>query len=377
MIHDTLLYLALATLCNPNSTLTLLSTPSACQTGNYPIGAAPVNISELRPFSSSTRSGQTSHAGARHDQLALLGVNLSGAEYGNASVGRLGWEYVYPTNAEIDHFASKHLNIIRLPFQWERIQPEQNGPLNQVELSHIDGLVTYANSKGLKVILDPHNYGYGYGNLIGSSGTPHSAFADFWGKLAANYATKLNVIFGLMNEPHDQTAWQWLEAANTAISAIRAAGATSQEIFVPGTAWDGAWTWTSSGNGSIVAANIHDPFHKMAFEVHQFLDSDGSGTHAATVSPTIGVERLTDITKWAERTGVKLFLGEFGVADDQASLSALRNMLGYMQQHSDVWLGGTYWTAGPWTGSYMYSSEPANGVDKPQMSVLSAFAPQM
>ena len=46
------------------------------------------------------------------------------------------------------------------------------------------------------------------------------------------------------------------------------------------------------------------------------------------------------------------------------------NMLSYMDQHSNVWQGATYWAAGPWWGNYIYSIEPSNGADQPQMGVL-------
>ena len=41
-----------------------------------------------------------------------------------------------------------------------------------------------------------------------------------------------------------------------------------------------------------------------------------------------------------------------------------------MQQHTNVWQGVTYWAGGPWWGDYMFSIEPQNGVDKPQMAIL-------
>jgi Ca2+-binding RTX toxin-like protein len=45
-------------------------------------------------------------------------------------------------------------------------------------------------------------------------------------------------------------------------------------------------------------------------------------------------------------------------------------MLTYMQQHTGAWQGVTYWAGGPWWGNYMFSIEPQNGVDKPQMGIL-------
>ena len=300
----------------------------------------------------------------------LLGVNLAGAEFGSNVPGVFGTDYTYPTHAEIDYYASKGLGVIRLPFLWERMQHAEFGALDTTELGRLDNVVNYAASKGLKIEIEPHDYGYGFGALIGSAQTPNSAFADFWSKLAQHFETNANVIFGLMNEPHDQSATAWLGSANAAIAAIRSAGAVSQEILVPGSYWDGAWTWTSTDNAAVVGTGVQDPGHNFAFEVHQYLDSDGSGTHPGATSATIGVERLTAITQWAEATGNHLFLGEVGVTTDQTSLTALDGMLTYMQQHTDAWQGATYWAGGPWWGNYMFSIEPQNGVDKPQMAIL-------
>lgn len=44
--------------------------------------------------------------------------------------------------------------------------------------------------------------------------------------------------------------------------------------------------------------------------MHQYLDSDGSGTNATCVSSTIGAERIADATAWLQSTGFKGFLGE-------------------------------------------------------------------
>ena len=300
----------------------------------------------------------------------LLGVNLAGAEFGWNVPGVFGTDYTYPTHTEIDYYAAKGMSVVRLPFLWERVQHSEQAPLDAAELGRLDDVVNYATGKGLKIEIEPHNYGYGFGALIGSAQTPNSSFADLWGKLAFHFKANPDVMFGLMNEPHEQSASAWIGSANAAIAAIRAAGAVSQEILVPGSYWDGAWTWTSTDNAAVVGAGVQDPSHNFAFEVHQYLDSDGSGSHAGAISATIGVERLTAITQWAEATGNHLFLGEVGVTTDQTSLTAFDGMLTYMQQHSGAWQGVTYWAGGPWWGDYMFSIELQNGIDKPQMAVL-------
>ena len=311
--------------------------------------------------------------------MSLVGVNLAGPAFGaqnpSSVPGVVGTDYVYPTHSEIDYYASKGMNVFRLSFLMERLEHSQGGALDSAELARIDDVVNYSASKGIKTILDPHNFGQAWGNDIGSAGTPASSLTTFWSKLASHYASNSNVIFGIMNEPHDQSAAQWEPIEQDSINAIRAAGATSQEILAEGTGWDNAKDWNaSSDNATAIAARLSDPNHNMAYEVHVYLDAGSGGTAPDAVSPTIGVERLTDVTKWAEATGNKLFLGEFGTSTSQTDLAALNNMLTYMDQHTDAWQGAAYWAAGPWWGNSMYSIEPTGGpgnyTDQPQMGVL-------
>src|ERR1700676_2383168 len=149
--------------------------------------------------------------------FSLFGVNISGAEYNPNATRGVGYDYTYPTHAEIDYFASKGMTAIRLPFLLERVEPIAGGSLSASELSHIDDIVNYAATKGVDVILDPHDFGTEYGTLIGSTAASNATFADFWGKLAGHFASTPNVLFGLMNEPHVVTATQWIVSVNAAI----------------------------------------------------------------------------------------------------------------------------------------------------------------
>ena len=247
----------------------------------------------------------------------LIGVNLAGAEFGSNVPGVFGTDYTYPTHGEIDYYSSKGMNVIRLPFLWERVQRNAFAALDGAELGRLDDVVNYATGKGIKIEIEPHNFGYGFGALIGSGKHPIRLLRICGESSRCTIKPNPNVMFGLMNEPHDQSASVWLGSANAAIAAIRSAGAVSQEILVPGSYWDGAWTWTTTDNDTVIGTGVQDPAHNFAFEVHQYLDADGSGTHPGVVSATIGVERLTAITQWAEATGNRLFLGEVGVTTDQ------------------------------------------------------------
>ncbi|CAI4212817.1 unnamed protein product [Parascedosporium putredinis] len=168
-------------------------------------------------------------------------------------------------------------------------------------------------------------------NHITSSG----AWATFWTRLANQFKSNDKVIFDTNNEYHTMDASQVLALNQAAIDGIRSTGATNY-IFVEGNQWSGAWSWTIYNTNMI---NLVDPLNKIVFEMHQYLDSDSSGTSTACVSTTIGVERVTAATKWLRDNGKLGFLGEFaGGANDQCK-QAVTGMLNYLQDNSDVWLG--------------------------------------
>ncbi|MFT4171290.1 MAG: glycoside hydrolase family 5 protein [Rhodocyclaceae bacterium] len=305
----------------------------------------------------------------------MRGVNLAGGEFGSVG-GAYGYKYIYPNLNEVNYYKGKGMNIVRMPFRWERLQPTLNGPLSTEELARIDAFVGPATAAGMKVILDVHNYARYGGALIGSATVPASALADFWGRVAQHYAGNGNVIFGLMNEPYGISGESWAAAANDAIAAIRYNGAGNL-VLVPGTAYTGAYSWLKTGSygtpNSTTMLSIVDPGNNMMFEVHQYLDSDASGTHSTCSSATTGSQRIAAVTEWARRNGRQLFLAEFAGGNNDTCKAAVTDMLAYMEQNRDVWAGWTWWAGGPWWGEYMFTLEPVNGVDRAMMATLTPF----
>lgn len=348
-------------------------------------------------------------AGAKADGLLFTGVNLAGAEFGpaptHANPGIYNQDYTYPTLAEINYYSGKGMNVFRLPFRWERLQNTQNGAFVSAELSRMDTFVSQATAKGAYVLLDPHNYERYYPNdgdpgaIIGSSQVPDSSFANFWGQLAAHYKNNGHVLFDLNNEPHDLPTEQIVASDNAAISAIRAAGAQNL-ILVAGNGYTSAWGWTSGGTytaNSTAMLNIIDPGNNYAFDMHMYLDIDNSGSHDTINNndPTTGVQRLTAATQWLQAHHLRAFLGEFAVANTsigsgnytsqsdgqthpQIGDETLNNMLTYMKNNSNAWIGWTWWGGGPWWGPYMFALDPANigtgsQTDQAAMSVLQPY----
>lgn len=85
----------------------------------------------------------------------LTGVNIAGAEFNGRKVpGVPNQDYFYPAMPTIDYFASNGMNSIRVPFLWERVQPQLGAALDSAELQCLEDVVRYANDKGLYVVLD-------------------------------------------------------------------------------------------------------------------------------------------------------------------------------------------------------------------------------
>ncbi|KDQ10377.1 glycoside hydrolase family 5 protein [Botryobasidium botryosum FD-172 SS1] len=292
-------------------------------------------------------------------KFKYFGVNQSSAEFGEGKIpGVLGTDYTWPTRTSVDYFLGKGLNTFRIAFLMERISPPARGLTGSFDATYLAALKDIANyitSKGGYAVLDPHNYMRYNGAVITSA----SDFQTWWKNLSNEFKSNSNIIFDVVNEPHDITATAAFNLNQAAVNGIRSSGATSQLILVEGTSWTGAWTWVSSGNADAFK-NLKDPNNNVAFEMHQYLDSDGSGTDPVCVSSTIGAERLAAATTWLKQNNFKGFLGEIGAGSNDGCIKAVQGALCSMQQ-SGVWIGALWWAAGPWWGTYYQSIEPPNG----------------
>ncbi len=307
----------------------------------------------------------SSYVGA---QTMLKGVNLAGAEFDHGTFWPVAEEFIY--------FKGKGMNVFRIPFRWERLQPSLNQAFDATQMNDLVTAVNLATANGSFAIIDPHNYARYQNQLIGSAAVPDSAFADLWTRLADLFENNPRVIFGLMNEPNSMATEQWLSSANAAIAAIRSAGA-EQLILVPGNAWTGAHSWTQSWYGtanSQVMLGVVDPQNHFAFDLHQYFDGDFSGT-SSFCDPAHGSAQLVAVTAWLRQHNHMGFLGEFAGADNNDCRQAVTGAIDYMENNADVWFGWSWWAAGPEWGNYIFTIEPTNGFndDRPQMAWLEPY----
>jgi len=128
-------------------------------------------------------------------------------------------------------------NLLRIPLGLSGHCPtvvprSQEEPCcNEEDLAELDWLIEQCRARGIRVILDVHEFpGYYY---IDDGLNDHSIWVDpqiqtalieFWQTLAARYADSGDVIYGydILNEPNEVDTATWLNLAQRIVDAIRA-----------------------------------------------------------------------------------------------------------------------------------------------------------
>lgn len=317
--------------------------------------------------------------------ILYAGTALSGGEFGTAGEplvpypypGRYGDDYIYPDGEEAIYFAKKGMNTFRIPFLWERLQSRLSLPIIEAELDRLKNTVEYITDKlGGYVVLDLHNYGRYNGQIIGESSVTQYEFSQFWGSLAAEFVGNDKILFGLMNEPYNVKVETWVATANMAIAAIRNAGAP-HPILVPGARWSTGVSWSYTDEYGISNAEamleIEDPEDNFYYEIHQYFDSDSSGKQSKCESANIGSQYLDDVTHWLRHHKKRGFLGEFGATSSDTCLLAIDDMLRFLNNNADAWVGWTWWAAGGWFEGYEFSIQVYDGVESKQMAAIEIY----
>jgi hypothetical protein len=225
------------------------------------------------------------------------GVNVAGGAFGapaidptsafsSANPGTADVDYHYDPEETFAFLARRGIDLVRIEFRWERLQPEPGGPIEGGELSRLRAVVRRAGAAGLGVILDMHNYGAyylsdgarGVRRPIGSASVTVAHFADAWRRIATAFVQEAAVVaYGLMNEPVEMAApgaaaaRTWERASRSAVEAIRSTR-DRRLVMVPGYLWSAAQAWADQHP----LPWITDPAGNVRYEAHHYWDLDHS-----------------------------------------------------------------------------------------------------
>ncbi|KAI0271430.1 putative cellulase precursor [Gloeopeniophorella convolvens] len=343
---------------------------TACASGSVCTVSSPYYSQCLPGTASSTpttSSTSSSPSSTPKSGLPFLGgVNTAGYDFSVATDGSFNGTGVSPPTSQYTHFAAQGVNIYRIP--WQLMTPTVGGTISSSFFSRYDQTVQAAlsSSPNTYVIVDLHNYARWNGAIIAQGGPTNDQFASIWSQIATKYASQPRIIFGIMNEPHDiPSIPTWGTSVQAAVNAIRAAGATSQYLLLPGSSWSSAAALPTEAGPTLL--QVTDPAgdtSKLIFDVHKYLDSDNSGTHADCVTNNVDV--LTTLVTWLKQNGRQALLSETGGGNTSSCETDLGQELAFVKANSDSIVGFTVWSAGAFATDYVLSVVPnADGSDQP------------
>ncbi|KAB8349666.1 hypothetical protein FH972_023684 [Carpinus fangiana] len=307
----------------------------------------------------------------------MAGVNIAGCDLGVGTDGSFSpsdFDKMYgcPTSVgppQMQHFSDvDKFNVFRIPAPWQSFvgnnleaDPVQ---LDDTFMNQYDGILQSCLSLGASCIIDIHNYARWWGQIVNQGGPESVKLAQTWARLAERYASNEKVIFGIMNEPHDLDINNWAGVVQDAVTAIRNAGATSQTILLAGTSFASAGGFgDQSGPALSGVKNPDGSVDNLVYEVHQYFDSDTSGTHTECSVDNAGT--FSALGDYLRGAGRKAFVGEIGGGDNQGCYDLIGASLDVINQYSDVYLGWTSWAAGNWWPEYELNELPNDdGSDK-------------
>ena len=325
----------------------------------------------------------------------LLGYNLSGFEFASTPTPAN-----YPTTADANTFAKTFsATIIRVPFRMEYCTDSNGNINNPTYLNAVNDFVQTLinNNSNIQVLLDMHNYmQYCPNTSAGSCGRYLTAIelSNAW-KNIANYlpVIKTNpnkVWLDLMNEPNGITAQDTFNIEMAAFVALRQNN-INNPIALEGTEWTGLHSWMNSGNADAFTVSAINSFlenagvsaGQYAIEVHQYLDSNFSGTSPVCVANATLNDQInfSQFTQWLQNNHVPVILGETGGGLNQVCIDDMSTLYTNAVQNpyrESAENGGfsaiTYWGGGQaWGNSYFLGIQPISSLNT--LGMVGYYAP--
>lgn len=341
----------------------------------------------------------------------FAGINLSGLEFSKTIdpfvIPNLSLADSSIPNSDLSDtqaFIQAGANTVRVPLSWGFLQLDGPGE-GTINLAYYNNYVrpllqTLTHAK-VNTIVDLHAYmrysrfGQQYSGCSGLGGpcpdgtliTDINAYKSIWGQLAKLMQNdpqidKNYLLIDLMNEPVDVPDDKVFTIQATLIKMLQAQNFNGY-LLVEGNSWSGLHSWSTyqwQGSDGQTYSNAtlftRDNFNqqgitdlsKVLINVHQYLDSDYSGTHDDCLQDltTTGPNgfNLNAFVDYLTSNKLKAVVTEFGTGRNATSCRApLTQFMQYLQDNSakdkdSGFAGWTIWATGHGWGDYNLRVQP-------------------
>jgi endoglucanase len=389
----------------------LVSTSSASLTANVTFGfSGSIASSEGVSISPLHVNGNLIKNSSGHT-VVLRGVNINemaddpdGAWQGNWNV----WHDA-DVQAELDAVANIGANVIRCiqsvdSWKYNLGPTSQDPSATHCSINNRDAvqrLLTFANERGLYVILTPWNVRNAYAggkqdplpyppyqqsadasSIISSS----QDFVDYWESVASVLKQYPNAIFELWNEPYGNQS-SWFSVAQQCITAIRGTGAQNLIIFQ----WDyGCYVNLNANTGKnlqwVLDQPLNDPTGNLVYSTHIYrawgafqLYVNDVQTYAYNMAD---MQRAFNFFKLQQVATIHpLIIGEIGCYEDYTGTEAVHekesftNCLTLINQYGLSYCGWAWRTQIDFRLISNYSPTLTDGGQILKAAIISALNP--
>lgn len=131
-------------------------------------------------------------------------------------------------------------------------------------------------------------------------------------------------------------------------------------ILLAGNNYTAARQFISNGSAAALS-NVTNPdgsFTQLIFDVHQYLDSDNSGTAAECVTNNIA-DAFEPLATWLRSNKRMALNTETGGGNVASCEKYLCQQIAYLNANSDVYLGYLGWSAGAFATTYGEFVDPS------------------
>jgi endoglucanase len=248
-------------------------------------------------------------------------------------------------------------DFVRLPVRWNaHAAPDYPYTIDPAFFARIDQVIGWAQARDLTIIINLHHYE----ELATDPWSHKDRLVGLWRQIAEHYKEyPANVLFELCNEPNGElNAALWNAYLAETLAVVRATNPERDVVIGP--VWWNAYDWLSTldvpqDEHLIVTFHYYLPFqftHQGAEwigdESQQWLGTEW-GSEAEKQELT---RHFADVAQWAQRKGVRMLLGEFGVYSKATMSDRVRwtaFVRGQAEAHGFAW---AYWEFGSGFGAY-------------------------
>lgn len=285
------------------------------------------------------------------------------------------------TEKDIERIASMGLDHVRLPIDYNVIQNE-DGSLIESGFAHIDRCLAQCEKNGLNVLLDLHKAcGFVFDDKtycgIFSDEKLQNYFIFLWEELARRYGNRENIAFELLNEVTAlEFADPWNRISSRAIQAIRKI-APETKIVLGGIFNDSIYgltlleppfdentvltfhcysplVFTHQGAGWVenmpadFRISYPQPANRYADQSAKMFGGDFAGEFSPFGEKTVTSEYFEAMfepaVELAEKYGLPLYCGEYGVIDQADPESTLRWFRDIHAAHEKYGIARAVWS---------------------------------